>query len=74
MIRRVLAAIAIVVIVLVAIPLVLTPIYAIRSIHPVSTLMLADHFTFRPVLRDWVPLEEIAPVMVHSVLMSEDGQ
>jgi monofunctional biosynthetic peptidoglycan transglycosylase len=74
MIRRVLAAIAIVVVVLVAIPLVLTPIYAIRSIHPVSTLMLADHFTFRPVLRDWVPLEEIAPVMVHSVLMSEDGQ
>ena len=74
MIRRVLAAIAIVVVLLVAIPLVLTPIYAIRSIHPVSTLMLADHFTFRPVLREWVPLEDVAPVMVHSVLMSEDGQ
>lgn len=74
MIRRILAAIAIVVVLVVAIPLVLTPVYAIRSIHPVSTLMLADHFTFRPVLREWVPLEEVAPVMVHSVLMSEDGQ
>ncbi|MFD2238364.1 monofunctional biosynthetic peptidoglycan transglycosylase [Aureimonas populi] len=57
-----------------AVPLILVPVYAVQSVRPVSTLMLAEHFTFQPYDRQWVPLERIAPVMVHTVVMSEDGQ
>ncbi len=68
-----LARIAIViVVVLIAIPVVLTPVY--RLVPPVSTLMLTHWLTGQPVDRRWVPLEAIAPVLVDSVLMSEDGQ
>ena len=74
MIRRIARIVVIVAVVLVAIPLVLTPVYALRIIHPLSTPMLADDIGFNPVLRDWVPLDDIAPVMIYSVLMSEDGQ
>ncbi len=72
--RRIFAGAFLIVLLLGAIPLVLTPVYAIRAVHPVSTLMLADHFTFRPMLREWVPIDDVAPVMVYSVMMSEDGQ
>ncbi|MBP0616239.1 biosynthetic peptidoglycan transglycosylase [Jiella mangrovi] len=72
--KRIAAWIAVVVLILVAIPLVLTPIYAIRGVHPVSTLMLFDEITVRPVLRDWVPIDDVAPVLLHSIIMSEDGQ
>ncbi|RFC62329.1 monofunctional biosynthetic peptidoglycan transglycosylase [Fulvimarina endophytica] len=74
MLRKFLIAAAVVISMLVAIPVVLVPIYAIPAIHPVSTLILRDHFSFRPYLRDWVDLNEIAPVMRYSVIMSEDGQ
>jgi monofunctional glycosyltransferase len=57
-----------------AIPVVLTLAYLPSFVHPVSTLMLADLATLEGYDRRWVPLEEIAPVMVHSVIMSEDGQ
>ncbi|MEX6508240.1 monofunctional biosynthetic peptidoglycan transglycosylase [Jiella sp. M17.18] len=59
---------------LLAVPVVLTPVYAIRAIHPMSTLMLYDHVTGQPAKRDWVPIEDVAPVLLHSVIMSEDGQ
>ncbi|MBO0903795.1 biosynthetic peptidoglycan transglycosylase [Jiella sonneratiae] len=72
--KRIAVGVAVVVLVAVAIPLVLTPIYAIRGVHPVSTLMLWDEVTVRPVLRDWVPIDDVAPVLLHSVIMSEDGQ
>ena len=74
MIRRIAAIAALVILVLVAIPLILTPLYALRAVHPVSTLMLADHFGFRSMQREWVDIDAIAPVMVYSVMMSEDGQ
>lgn len=72
--RRIFAGAFLVVLVLGAIPLVLIPVYGIRAVHPISTLMLADHFTFRPMLREWVPIDDVAPVMIYSVMMSEDGQ
>ena len=50
----------------------LTPIYAV--VPPVSTLMLWSALTFQGMERDWVPFDAIAPVMVNSVIMSEDGQ
>jgi len=55
-----------------ALPLVLTPLYAV--VPPVSTLMLWSAITFQGMDRDWVSFDEIAPVMVNSVIMSEDGR
>lgn len=57
-----------------AIPALLTFVYALRFVHPVSTLMLKDLVTFNGYDRRWVPLEDIAPVLANSVIMSEDGQ
>jgi monofunctional biosynthetic peptidoglycan transglycosylase len=56
------------------VPVVLTLLYLAPVVHPVSTLMLRDLVTLDGYRRDWAPLEEIAPVLVHSVIMSEDGQ
>jgi monofunctional biosynthetic peptidoglycan transglycosylase len=60
--------------VLVALPIVLTVLYLPSFVHPVSTLMIKDLVTLQGYDRRWVPLEEIAPVLIHSVIMSEDGQ
>jgi monofunctional biosynthetic peptidoglycan transglycosylase len=56
------------------IPVALTILYLPSFVHPVSTLMVADLAILRGYDRRWVPLDEIAPVMVNSVIMSEDGQ
>ncbi|EXL10366.1 MULTISPECIES: biosynthetic peptidoglycan transglycosylase [Pseudomonadota] len=56
------------------VPVVLTLLYLPSFVHPVSTLMLKDLATFSGYDRRWVPLDEIAPVLAHSVIMSEDGQ
>ncbi|QRM53486.1 monofunctional biosynthetic peptidoglycan transglycosylase [Sinorhizobium sp. BG8] len=55
-------------------PYALILIYAIEPVRPISTLMLADLVTFRGYDRQWVEFDEIAPVLVQSVMMSEDGQ
>lgn len=60
--------------VLVVLPIVLTILYLPAFVHPVSTLMLKDLVTFQGYDRRWVPLEDVAPVLAHSVIMSEDGQ
>jgi monofunctional biosynthetic peptidoglycan transglycosylase len=65
---------AAVLIVLAMIPLVLTLVYAIPSVHPISTLMLKDIVLSRPYKREWVPLDRISPHLARSVIMSEDGQ
>lgn len=62
---------ALVLAVLVAIPLLLTPLYRIAA--PVSTLMLWDRVTFQSVTRDWAPIDEINPVLIRSVISSEDN-
>ena len=63
-----------VVLVLILVPLILVPVYGLPSLRPISTLMLGEHFAFQPYDRQWVPLDDIAPVLVRSVMMSEDGQ
>jgi monofunctional biosynthetic peptidoglycan transglycosylase len=68
--RRIVLAIM----VLVAIPALLTIAYLPHQVRPVSTLMLARWVTGAEVDRRWVPIEEVAPVLLHSVIMSEDGQ
>lgn len=59
---------------LVVAPVVLTLLYAIPFVRPVSTLMLGDLATLQGYDRRWVEIEDVAPVLVHSVIMSEDGQ
>jgi len=48
--------------------------YRIPFIHPVSTLMLRDLVLLRGYERQWVDLDDVSPVLVQSVMMSEDGQ
>ena len=43
-------------------------------VRPVSTLMLGRMVTGKPVDRRWVPLSQISPSLVASVILSEDGQ
>jgi len=61
-------------VVLAVLPLVLTILYSPSFVHPISTLMLKDLVTFQGYDRRWVPLEDVAPSLVHAVIMSEDGQ
>ena len=61
-------------VVLAALPFVLTFLYILPFMHPVSTLMLKDLATLQGYDRQWVSLEEVAPALLHSIVMSEDGQ
>ncbi|MCJ8144920.1 biosynthetic peptidoglycan transglycosylase [Ancylobacter sp. A5.8] len=60
------------VLIVVAIPLLLGLAYNV--VPPASTLMLWRWATLQPVTRDWVPLDDIAPALVRSVLASEDAR
>ncbi len=55
-------------------PYLLILVYLLPFVHPVSTLMLADLALLRGYDRQWVDFDDIAPVLVQSVMMSEDGQ
>jgi len=61
-------------VVIALLPYALILIYAVDFVRPVSTLMLWDLLTLRGYDRQWVEFEDIAPVLVQSVMMSEDGQ
>jgi monofunctional biosynthetic peptidoglycan transglycosylase len=65
------AAIA-VLLILLALPYVLTPIYAF--LRPVSTLMLWRWATLQRVERSYVPLDRIAPSLALAVIVAEDGR
>jgi monofunctional biosynthetic peptidoglycan transglycosylase len=58
--------------VIVAIPIVLVPVYLV--VPPISTLMVWQTVTLTPVKRTFVPIEDIAPNLVRAVIMSEDGR
>ncbi len=58
--------------VLVAIPLVLTPVYLV--VAPVSVPMLERYLTGRPVVRTWRDIDEISDRLKASIILSEDGQ
>ena len=53
-------------------PYVVTPIY--RVVNPVSTVMLARWAVGKRVVRSFVPLERMAPVLPRTVIASEDGR
>lgn len=63
-----------IVFVILLLPYALILLYWPSFIHPVSTLMISDLALFRGYDRRWVDIDEIAPVLVKSVMMSEDGQ
>ncbi len=71
---RILRIVVVTVLVYAAVLVVLPWTYRIPAMHPVSTLMIWQGATGTDVRRDWVSIDDIAPVLVHSVLMSEDGQ
>lgn len=57
---------------LIAVPLVLTPLYLF--VDPVSMPMLARQFTGQKVEREWRDLAAISDRLKASVILSEDGQ
>ncbi|UVC12084.1 monofunctional biosynthetic peptidoglycan transglycosylase [Rhizobium sp. TH2] len=61
-------------VVIALLPFALILLYAVDFVRPVSTLMLWDLVTLQGYDRQWVEFEDIAPVLVQSVMMSEDGQ
>jgi monofunctional biosynthetic peptidoglycan transglycosylase len=63
-----------VILIILLLPYLLVLLYRFEFIHPVSTLMLGELMSGRSYERQWVELEDVAPVMVQSVIMSEDGQ
>ena len=59
---------------IVLLPYLLILVYAVEFVRPISTLMLWDLVTLKGYDRSWVEFEDISPVLVQSVMMSEDGQ
>lgn len=69
---RILRIFALIVVVLMAIPAILVPVYAV--VNPVSTSMVWRGLSGQPVARQWVPIDEISDRLKASVVLSEDGQ
>ena len=69
---RIIRPIALVLGVLIAIPVVLTPAYLV--VNPVSVPMLERYLTGRPVDRQWRGMRDISDRLKASVSLSEDGQ
>jgi monofunctional biosynthetic peptidoglycan transglycosylase len=70
-VRRWLAIAAIVVVVLLALPYAIAPLY--RFIDPVSMPMLWRRLIGARVERIWVPLDRVAPPLPLAVIVAEDG-
>ncbi|WP_332119118.1 monofunctional biosynthetic peptidoglycan transglycosylase [Azorhizobium caulinodans] len=64
--------IARIVIGLVAIPLVLSILYTV--VNPVSTMMIGRWLTGQRVERVWTPIERMSPILVRTVIASEDAR
>jgi monofunctional glycosyltransferase len=68
---RALKTLALIVLVALLIPYVLTPFY--RTGHPVSTLMLWRRLTGAPVARQWIELAAMSPSLPRTVVGAEDA-
>src|SRR4051794_39310700 len=69
---RTLRIILAVVVLVLLVPYVLTPFYAVG--HPFSTLMLGRYVTGRPVERHWTDLSAMSPYLPRSVVAAEDAK
>jgi monofunctional biosynthetic peptidoglycan transglycosylase len=58
--------------VVMAIPLVLTPLYLV--VQPVSVPMLSRLLTGQPMTREWRDIDDVSDRLKASVILSEDGQ
>ena len=67
---RLLRRALLVVLALVLLPYALVPLYSV--VNPSSTPMMWRKLTGAPVEHGWVPIDQIAPILVRSVLASED--
>jgi monofunctional biosynthetic peptidoglycan transglycosylase len=70
--RRWLRRLLVLVLVVALLPFALTLAY--RVVPPVSTLMIGRYLTLQPVTREWVALDDVAPVLVRSLIVSEDAR
>jgi monofunctional glycosyltransferase len=73
--RRSASFVRVIVWILVAIalvPLGLTLVYGF--VRPVSTIMLWRWATGKPVERVWIPLDQVSPALLATVVVAEDGQ
>ena len=57
-----------------AIPAVLLMVYRFEVVHPVSTLMVRESIIGHGAKREWIDIDDMAPVIYQSVLSSEDGK
>lgn len=71
--RRALRRLASVFFVLVMLPLVLTPLYAVID-PPITTVMLLKRLQGAPIEKSWVRLDRISPHLVRAVVASEDAR
>lgn len=71
--RRILRILAIVIVVLIAIPLILVPVYRFVP-PPFTTVMVQNLWQDGWPRREWVPLDEISRHLQYAVVMSEDGR
>ena len=69
---RVIRLVAVVLLVLLALPYLVTPLY--RFVDPVSTVMVWRWLTGARVERTWMPVGRMAASLPRSVVASEDGQ
>ncbi len=60
--------------ILVFLPTFLLLFYRIEIVRPISTLMVYETLIGAEVHREWVKLDEVAPVLYQSIVMSEDGK
>lgn len=72
--KKVIRRIILIGLAIVLVPYLLILLYALPFMRPVSTLMMADLVTLRGYDRQWVSIDDISPRLIHSVMMSEDGQ
>jgi monofunctional biosynthetic peptidoglycan transglycosylase len=68
---RALKTLALVVLVALLVPYVLTPLY--RTGHPVSTLMVWRRLTGAPMSRQWLDLNAMSPYLPRAVVGAEDA-
>lgn len=61
-------------VILALLPLALTLLYRLPAVPAPSTLMMRDAVTLQGYDRRWVPIDQMGSAIVHSVMMSEDGQ
>jgi monofunctional biosynthetic peptidoglycan transglycosylase len=70
--RRAIRALVMIVLVIVVLPYVLTPLYAVG--HPISTLMIGRFLIGEPVSRKWVDLDAMSPALPAAVVGAEDAK